>query len=216
MTTPTLTTSVRTPGKNNAMRRQGLVPAVVYGNVKENLHLSLDAKEFSKLFVSAGETTLVTLKHDGKSTKVLIHDVQWNPIRREPEHVDFFAVNLKEVVEVDVPVKIEGVAPVVDVDGGNLIHVLDHITVEALPEQLPHEITIDVSGLTTFDDAIRVSDLAAIEGVKFMHEPEEVIISVTEPISEEELAALDDAPVAAETEFETSDGTADTKPEEEA
>lgn len=216
MTTPTLTTSLRTPGKSNALRRQGLVPAVVYGNVKENLHLSLDAKEFTKLYMSAGETTLITLKHDGKSTKVLVHEVSLDSVRRQPIHVDFFAVNLKEAVEVDVPVTITGVAPVVDVEGGNLIHVLDHITVEALPEQLPHEITIDVSVLAGFDDEIRIRDLAAIEGVKFMHDEDEVIISVTRPISEEELAALDEAPVAAETQFETEDGTADAKPEEAA
>ncbi len=191
------------------LRRDGKVPAVLYGNVKENAHLVLNEREFTKLFHQTGYSTLINLVIDSeKPVKVLVHDLQDNPVRGEITHIDFFAVNMKEKLSTEVPLEFTGTAAAVEDLGGTLITVKSEVEVECLPDDLPHSIIVDITALATFDDVIRISDLAAPEGVVILGEPEEVIASISEPMSEEELAALDEAPATeVETEFETTSGT---------
>lgn len=196
-------------GRNlNALRAQGMLPAVMYGHNKTNTPLTLDAKEFLKVLREAGQTTLVALKVDDNSAvKVLIHDIQTDPVRRTVKHVDFYAVNLKEKLRTEVPLTFEGVADAVEILGGTLITVQDAVEVECLPDDLIHEITVDLSKLKTFDDTITVADLTVPESVTIMDEMDQTLISVAEPRSEEEMAALDEVPEAeVATEFETKDG----------
>jgi large subunit ribosomal protein L25 len=191
-----------------AIRSTGLVPAVVYGNVKENLHITVDNKIFRKLYMEIGSSSLVNLKVDGKAIKVLVQDVQVGVVRNEVVHVDFFAVNMKEKLTTEVPIVFTGVSAAVEELDGTFVAVKDELEVECLPDNLPSEISIDISVLATFDDAIRIKDVVLPEGVTLLGDPEEMIASITEPISEAELAELDEAPAAAhETEFETEEGT---------
>lgn len=209
--THSLTAELRTLAGHQvkALRRNGQVPAVVYGNIKENLSLSLNQHDFEKLFNEAGFSTLINLKVDGeKPVKVLIHDIQQEPLRGTIQHVDLFAVNMKEKLTTEVPLEFIGTADAVDLLGGIFLTVKDTLEIECLPDDLPQSIQVDISSLKTFEDSIRVKDLVLPEGVTTDSDLEDTIASVSEPISEEELAALDEAPTAeVETEFDTTSGT---------
>lgn len=192
-----------------ALRRSGQLPAVLYGNVESNQNLELDAHSFAKVFTETGYSTLIDLVVDeAKPIKVLVHDASFDPIHSQLRHVDFYAVNLKEKLQTEVPLEFTGIAPAVEIDGGIFVTVKDSLEIECLPEDLPREISIDISTMKSFDDVIRIKDLSLPKGVTITADPEDVIASITEPISEEELAALDEAPAATvETEFETDSGT---------
>lgn len=217
--TPTIVAESRTLLGRHAkqLRTQGKIPAVVYGNIKENRNLTLDAREFTKLYHQAGHTTLLNLKIDGdKAVKVLVHDVSVHATREELTHVDFYAVNLKEKLTTEVPLEFVGVAPAVEIEGGIFVTVRSELEIECLPENLPQHLEVDISVLKTADDSIRVKDIVLPEGVVTHVDGEETVAAITEPISEEELAELDEAPSAeSTTEFETSSGT-EKAPEEAA
>lgn len=195
------------------LRRDGQLPAVVYGNGKNPANISIDAREFSKLYNQAGSTTLLDLSIDnGKVIKVLVHDIQENRVRHELLHVDFFEVNLKEKLRTNVPLTVVSESEAVETLDGTLVTVKDEVEVECLPQDLIQSIEVDISPLKTFEDVLRVSDLVVPAGVVILDDPEEVIFSVTEPRSEAEMDALDEQVVEGATEFETEDGT---KPAEE-
>jgi large subunit ribosomal protein L25 len=214
---PTLAAATRTvTGKQvKQLRTQGLLPAVVYGHNQASLSLTVPEKEFGKLFREVGSTTLIDLAVDGgKATKVLVHAVHKDPRRGHAIHVDFYLVNLKEKLHTAIPLVFEGVADAVDVLGGNLITVKDEVQVECLPQDLVQEITVDISVLKTFDDVIRISDITVPAGITITDDLEETVLSISAPRSEEEIAALDEAPVgtaAAEVASETKSGP-DTAP----
>ena len=190
------------------LRRDGFTPAVMYGNVKENSHLKVNSHDFDKLFPSIGYTTLVDLViDDAKPLKVLVQDVTYHPTRREITHIDFFAVNLKEKLTTEIPLHFVGVSDAVDILGGIFLTVKDNVEIECLPEDLPQHIELDITALKTFEDSLRIKDVIAPKGVVLLGDSEEVLASVSEPISEEELAKLDEEIVAAETEFDTTSGT---------
>src|SRR5690606_20742595 len=111
------------------LRADGLVPAVLYGYNVENTALTVDAKEFRKVYREAGSNTLITLKVDGKETKILVQDAQVDPVRDEVLHIDLFAVNLKEAVETEVPLSFIGDAPAVRELEGNLVTNLTELEV---------------------------------------------------------------------------------------
>lgn len=175
-----------------ALRSEGMIPAVVYGKGVEPISLTINLRDFTKLYKQAGESSLVDLVMEDKTLKVLISDVQLNPITDEPLHVDFHKVNLTEEITANVPLRFENeeIAPAVKELGGVLVKEKDEIEVECLPTNIPHEIIVDVTSLTTFDDIIHVSDLPIPENVKIVNEGEEVIALVKPPRSEEELESL--------------------------
>jgi large subunit ribosomal protein L25 len=174
------------------LRSTGVVPAVVYGHGVENRSIQLDRKAFDKLFAKAGESSLVDLSiDDGAPVKVLVHDVQRDPLRDETIHVDLRQVNMSEELEADVAFKFVGESPAVKALGGVLVRNLDAITVRCLPSDLVHEIEIDLSVLKNIEDSITVAELPALKGITYLAEPTEAIVIISAPISEEELAALD-------------------------
>jgi large subunit ribosomal protein L25 len=217
--TPTLAATRRAElGRQvKGLRKQGLMPAVMYGHNKASVALTIDQKTFSKLYNEAGSSTLVALKVDDDTpVKVLIHDITIDAVRRIPTHADFYLVNLKEKLRTEIPLTFVGVADAEEILGGTLIHVKSEIEVECLPDDLVHEIEVDISVLKTFEDTLTAADLKIPAGLTLITDPEQTIVSVTEPRSEEEMAALDEAPVAeVETEFETEDGVVDAAPEDE-
>ena len=174
------------------LRKIGRVPAVVYGNNFDNVSISLEKIAFNHLFREAGTSNLIELAiADMKPFKTLVHDLQRDPLTEEIIHVDFFKVNMKEKIHAEVPLNFIGESPAVINLDGSLITPVDAIEVECLPADLPSEIEVDVSILDDFEKNIKISDLNIPEGVEVLSEPEEVVVFVAEPRSEEELAELD-------------------------
>ena len=194
--------------QTKALRREGKLPAVMYGNVKENANISVNAHDFGILFKTIGFTTLVDLVIDSaKPVKALVHDVSFHPLKGDLTHVDFYVVNLKEKLTTEVPLEFTGVADAVEILGGIFLTVKDAVEIECLPDDLPQHIEVDITSLKTFDDSIRIKDLILPKRVVALAEEDEVIASVSEPISEADLAALDETATVAETEFATTSGT---------
>jgi large subunit ribosomal protein L25 len=166
------------------------MPAVVYGFGIDNAPLVLNRKSFWKTYLTAGGNTLVDLVvGDNKAVKVLIQDVQLHPVSDEPLHADFFAVNLKETVQTEIPLSFIGEsAAVVDLEG-TLVTNKTEVEVKALPTDLISEIEVDLSMLKTFEDLIRVSDLKVPSTIEILDDPEDVVALVNEPKSDEELEA---------------------------
>lgn len=180
--------------KAKILRQMGQVPAIVYGKGFDNMAISLEKVAFNHLFREAGTSNLIDLAIDEeKPFKTLVHDLQKNPMTEEIIHVDFFKVNMKEKIHAEVPLSFIGESTaVIDLDG-SLITPVDSIEVECLPADLPSEIEVDISILDDFEKNIKISDLKIPEGVEILSEPEEVVVFVQEPRSEEELAELDAA-----------------------
>jgi len=185
----------------HALRRAGLVPAVVYGHRQPSLAIEADAKEIDRIWQRAGRTHLVDLIVEGQPPRrVLIRDFQRSPRTGRPFHADFFAVNLLEKLTADVPVVITGESPAVsDLKIGQLLQTLNTLKVECLPTDLPPQIPVDVSGLEAVDDSVTVGDLELPRGVALVgHEPGDVIVKVSALRVREEVVEEVPAEAAAE------------------
>ncbi len=181
--------------KVGRLRREGLIPGVVYGPVvKETVSVSVNRRDFEKFFKTNGHSAILTLNWDGGSQPVLIREVQVDPVSRVPLHIDFFAPNMLVVLRSSVPVALHN--PSEDAKG-ILQAVLTEIEVEALPSALPHQIDADISDLVEVGDSIHVSDLRAPEGVSFITHAEELVASIVAQAVEEEPEAAETAEEAA-------------------
>lgn len=172
------------------LRRQGILPAVVYGHGHPSESIQVDARAFDTLLGHTGRTALIDLRIDGGGPRpVLVHDVQRHPVMRRPVHVDFFLVTMTEEIVVDVPILLSGEAPAVK-HGGMLFHAVGALKVRALPADLPQSVGVDVSVLDSFDAAIHARDLALPPKVTLVGDPEEVVARVLPPrVVEEEVPA---------------------------
>ena len=173
-------------GKVSILRKEGLVPAELYGHGKENMHLTVNAKEFNKVFKVAGESTIITLVVDKDKMPALIHDVSLDPITDAVLHADFYAVNMNEEIETTVPFEFIGEAAAVKAQGGILVKSMHEVDVRALPANLPHAIEIDLSALENIHDSIHIKDVKVKSGVKLLAEDDAVIATVVEQAAEEE------------------------------
>jgi large subunit ribosomal protein L25 len=176
----------------NNLRKSGKLPAVLYGHNTGTQSLEINEREFAKVFKLAGESTILSLNVDGKAFPVLVHDVQHHYLNDQPIHVDFYAVNMTEKLTASIPFHFIGEAPAVKAMGGILVKNLSEVEVECLPADLPHAIEIDLSSLNTFEDAIHISDIKISDKVTIKAAPEETIVNVAPPRSEEELKTLDE------------------------
>ena len=158
--------------KIKQLRKQGLLPANIYGKKVKSQAVSVDAKKFAEVFSKAGETGLLELELDGKKLPVLIHNVSYHPVTNQTLHADFYAVDLKEKVEANVPLLIIGESPAVKDKTGVLLINLDELHVEALPQDLPEKIEVDIANLVKLDDAIKVADLPVSDKIKILTLPD--------------------------------------------
>ncbi len=173
--------------KVKVLRKSGILPGVLYGpKIKVALPLELDYKTFEKVYNEAGESSLVSLEIEGKKSPVLIHEVARDPLTEKLIHVDFYQPRLEEKVEVTIPIIFEGESKAVKELGGTLVKNISELEVKALPQNLPHEIKVDISKLRTFEDNILVKDLIVPKEVKILKDPEETIAFVAEPEKVEE------------------------------
>src|SRR5215212_4807246 len=183
--------------KVRQLRREGLVPGVVYGPVVEGtVPVSVDRREFLKFYQTNGHSTLFVLRWEDGDQSVFIREVQQDPVRREPLHIDFFAPNLRMPVRAIVPLAFHNPSNTID---GMLAEIRTEVEVEALPASIPHQIDIDVSELIHPGDAIRVGDLNSPDGVTAVTAEDETIVQV-EAVYQEAEEAAEEAAEAAEPE----------------
>ena len=176
--------------KVKTLREKGLVPAELYGHGIKNLHLTLAAKEFQKVFKEAGESTIVNLvTEDKKTLPVMIHEVKTDSLSGEILNIDFYQIKLTEKIRVYIPIEFIGEAPAVKNFGGILIKTLKEIEVEALPQDLPHRLQADLASLNEIGKNIALKDLKIGGNVRLFVNPETIITTVVEAKAEEETVA---------------------------
>jgi len=195
--------------KVSQLRKQDIIPGVLYGKSITPQNISVDSKEFTKVFKKAGDNTVVDLSIDGSKEKhkVLIRDVAMTPTRDRIVHIELFAISLTDKIKANIPVVLIN-TEIAEKLGGNLIVNLDEIAVEALPTHLPHQIEVDCSIFTEFGQTIYVKDLKLSNDIKIHEDLELPIVSFDAPEKEEVIEA---APVEA-----TAEKTEEKKEEEPA
>jgi large subunit ribosomal protein L25 len=194
-----------------SLRAKGFLPATVYGKGVEPQTIAISAMAFTTLFKEAGETGLIDLTVAGKSHPVLIHMVQIHPVTRQPLHVEFHEVNLKEKVHAEIPVECVGEPAAVKEKLGVLLTLVDHIEVEALPTELPEKLTVDISHLSAIDEQVTVKDLTIPTGVTLLTDPTVIVAKIGAFVVEKEPEPTPTAEVAATegtTEAPTGEGAA--------
>ena len=181
------------------LRRQGILPAVVYGHGHASESIQVDARAFDDVRRHHGRNTLVDLRVDGgRPRPVLVHAIADHPVKRGAIHVDFFLVKMTEEMTVEVPVVTTGLSNALDKLAGTLLHSLDTVRVRALPGDLPQTLEADISALVDFDSVIVAGDLPLPAKVQLVTEPTEVVLRVQPPrvdeFAAEAAAAAAEAP----------------------
>ncbi|NOY14651.1 MAG: 50S ribosomal protein L25 [bacterium] len=220
-TSKKLTLSVQkrqlTGKKVKKLRKQGLIPATVYGKGFTSISIQLPQAAL-KTLRSAGETQVIYMTLDKKHLPVMIRQVQYHPVTDQVLHIDFYKVDLKEKVTAPVPIELTGEAPIVK-QGYNIVQVLHEIEVSALPTEIPESIPVDISHLTEEGQDIRVKDLKIKEAISFTDvDPEETIVIIEKAKEEVEEEAVEETPTeeAAPDTAEQTPDSPDAKPKEEA
>lgn len=179
------------------LRREGMVPANVYGRGQESVAVQALLREFRRVFREAGANAIVNVAIEGEPTPrpVLLRHVHRHPVTDEILHIDLYQVDLQRPVHAPVHLTFVGVSEAVHL-GGVLVHTLDAVQVEALPDAVPSHFEVDLARLVAFGDAVHVSDLAPPSSVRILTDPATVIASVSAPrlVEEEEVAAEVAAP----------------------
>lgn len=145
--------------KVKKIRKEGKIPANVYGLKMKSQAITIDGKEFSEVFKNAGETSVVELSIGKEMVPVLIHETQIDPVDSNILHVDFLKIDLNKKVTANVPLRIVGEAPAVKQGLGTLVSYLDEVEVEALPGDLVDHIDVNIDSLTEADQDLTVKDL---------------------------------------------------------
>lgn len=168
------------------LRKEGLIPAHVFGNKIETSHVQVKAGDFAKVFEKVGETGIIALTIDGKQKPVMVRDTQVNPISDDLYHIDFYQVNLSEKVKVNVPLEIVGESPAIEKKIGLLLTPITEVEVEALPGDLPENIEIDITNLINIDDEIKVKDLKVDRSkIEVLTDEELVVAQIGELVTKE-------------------------------
>ena len=174
------------------LRKEGKLPAVVYGRNQESTPITLNTKDFQKLFREAGESTVITLVGLEGPKDALIHEVSVHAVSGAPLHADFYAIQKGQKVTVAIPLEFEGVSPAVKDLGGVLMKIMHEIEIECEPKDLPQEILVDISSLLNIDDKILVSDLKLPASATIEIDLEEVVAMIAGATEEvEEVAPMD-------------------------
>lgn len=191
-----LTAKTRKPeDKTPATEGQTPLKAVVYGNNIPSVSLFIDPSDFLHLYREVKYNSLFDLVvDDAEPVKALIQDIQVHPVSMRPVHVDFRQIRMDQPITVNLPLAFEGESDAVKM-GGTLIKNLEEVEIECLPAKLPKELVVDLSALATYEDRIEVGSLKVPEGVTINHEKDELIATVEEPLSEEELKKLEEQEV---------------------
>lgn len=184
------------------IRNQGNLPATIYGKGYQAASITVDTEQFKKLYQEAGETHVVQLTLSEQTVPVLIHTAQQHPVTQQIQHIEFLKVNLKEKIKTFVPVSIIGDSPAVEQNLGTVMQVLQEVEIEALPNDLPETLQVDITTLEEVNSEKKVSDLVVPEGVTVLSDMEQTVVKIgsivveAEPVAEvatEDTAAPTDA-----------------------
>lgn len=178
--------------KVGAIRKAGLVPAVVYEKGVASDTVAISYIPLVKIWNKAGKHHTISLKYGKKQRLTIIKDVTFDPVKGMLSHVAFHAIKQNEAIETEIPVHLEGLAPATV--AGLLVRTnLDHVVVKGLPGDLPDAITVDVTGIVTADDDIRAGQLQMPKNIALVTEEDTIIVSVVVPRSEVEKVEETDA-----------------------
>lgn len=196
--TYSLTLKNRPAKKLAELRLAGLLPGVMYGPHREPMPVSVSLVEFSKLHTTAGESSLIDVTMEGATepVKALIQDVQFDPVKGSLVHFDLLEINMNEEMTATVQLVFVGEAPAVKELGGTLMKPHGEVEVKCLPKDLVSQLEVDLSVLKSFEEAIFVGDLKLPGGLTVVDNKEQLVAKVTPPLSEDELKAMEAAPVA--------------------
>jgi len=200
------------------LRRQGTIPANIYGHGIDSTPINVDARSLKHLMAHAGTTDLISLKVDDSKSpvKVLMREVQRNTLTDEPLHVDFYQVRMTDKIKADVPLVFTGEAPVLKkVKNSSMSYLIDSLHIEALPDDLPHSFEVDLSNIEELDQAIYVKDISIGHGITLFSDPEQMVVKVIEARKEEVIEVPVEAGVAEEAEVTEEVKGAETEPGEE-
>lgn len=183
--------------KVGAIRREGRLPGVIFGGHADSTPVETDTTIFQKGYRRWGQTTLLSLTGlDGGEVPVLVHDVSREPRTGSLLHVDFARVSLTEKTHAEVPLHFIGESPAVRTHGGVMVHTLSEVRIEAFPQDIPHQIDVDLSKIEQIEDTIYVRDLVVdASKIEILNDGEQVIAKAVAPRAEEEVKP---AAVAAE------------------
>lgn len=163
------------------LRKEGLIPCTIYGKGFDAVSGQVNGREFDLVFRKAGRTALIDLNLDGHGMQsVFVQDIQRHPVTRSVLHIDFKVVDLKKLVQVEVPVVAIGESPLVARGDALLNHVVNVVMVEALPNDLPQRIDVDISVLDAMDKVIRVSDLQGRISYKILGPANQPLVSLSQ------------------------------------
>ncbi len=182
-----LNVHIRQEEKSRELRKEGNIPAIVYGkHLSAPVSIFCNKNEFIKKFKQSGYSTALILEGKWLEELVLVQDMQLDPVSDIVLHVDFLAVKKDEKVKTEVPVILFGEAPIEKLGEGKIQLVKDFVEVEAFPQDLPHDIKVDVSTVAKSNDVIFVKDLQISDKVKILDDMEQPIVTVVALVEEVE------------------------------
>jgi len=174
-------------------RKEGKIPAVMYGNKGIPQMVWVDALTFAKVYAVSGESSIISLNiGDNKKANVIVQDLAHDAMTNRVSHIDFFEVSMDQELEARIPLEYVGEAPAVREMGGILVKTLEEVSVTCLPKDLPHSIVIDLATLVDFSVHVQVKDLVLPKGVKVLTDELTTIVLVEAPRTEAQMAALDE------------------------
>lgn len=174
-----LNVHIRQGEKSSHLRKEGNVPAIVYGkHLSTPVSIFCNKNDFIKKFKQAGYSTALTLEGKGVEELVLVQDVQVDPVSDVVIHIDFLAVKKDEKVSAEVPVILVGESPIEKLGEGKIQLVKDFVEVEAFPQDLPHDIKIDISTIASINDTVFVKDLKVSDKVEILDDMEQPVLTV--------------------------------------
>lgn len=176
-----------TNGKAKKILNQGYIPAVIYGSGTENMNLKIKKLDFERAYEIAGESNLIKLAVAGEEpVKVIVKEIQRSGVKNGIIHADFYKVDMKKKITVEIPLNFTGESKAVKELGGTLVKNLDAVEVECLPGDIIKEIEVDLTKLETFGDVIKLNDLKMPADIELAGQDDLVVASVLEPRAEEE------------------------------
>lgn len=212
MTTPTISLEAHPRSlvgkKVKRLRGQGQTPIHLFGRGLASQALQAETATLRRVLVRAGKNRPVSLQIEGDKESYLafVREIQFHPLTEEVLHVDFYRVETGIRLQVEVPINLVGEASAVAMQGAWLVQTLRSLLVECLPLEVPEAITVDVSHLESFDQAIRVKELQVPSGVAVLTDPEQLVVQVARPQREEVAAVEEKAPEAAAEEGQEPEG----------
>ncbi|PLX28026.1 50S ribosomal protein L25 [Candidatus Parcubacteria bacterium] len=178
----------------NELRKTGLIPANIYGKGIKNKSIKINLVDFEKIYESAGESTLIDVEIDKEKATVIIKDVQFNAVKDKIEHVDFYQVDMKETIDVEIPLEFVGESILEKDSTVSIVKNLETINVRCLPGDLVEKFEVDMSKIKKFGDTIKVGDIALPESYKLITLETDAIVSTSEvQVVEEESTVTEES-----------------------